>query len=379
MKNRLRIFFLILGLMGVNISGISCDQDSQGYQVSQRPVQEIIREETGGGLVSWGSGGEYMYGLSGGGSGVFQVWKWEKYIVQKYKQIVLNERTNTVAWFGVNYYILPPIRESKKDYIIINDDLRHEIIKEWTLENGWYCNHLQIARTGKYISICLFENYVSKPEGYDWDHPRVRLGVIGLEPNEIKWYPTLRGYRNGQNLIRKIAVSDDGNYVAVAGWDNGAAVVDGVNNKILWEKNVREFKDEAMLRDITFSPDNKYIYTGGTAGCVYKVDLPTGKILDTWWATESGEPVYGYRINSVAASADGRFVAAGTAPTGITYIWAAETGKVVNILNHGSGILMIMFSPNSQALATFDGGSIKIWKMPDLSNKEVSEPNIIKN
>ena len=27
-------------------------------------------------------------------------------------------------------------------------------------------------------------------------------------------------------------------------------------------------------------------------------------------------------------------------------------------------ILMIMFAPNSQALATFDGGSIKIWDMP---------------
>ena len=71
-------------------------------------------------------------------------------------------------------------------------------------------------------------------------------------------------------------------------------------------------------------------------------------------------------ISKVAASPDGRFVAAGTGPMGLVYLWSAQSGKRLKVFGHGgSTILILSFSPDSKALASVASGMIKVWRLPE--------------
>lgn len=369
LKNENVFRFLLMFI--IVLLGISCDG---GYKenIEYTPNKQYRWKGSGGGFRTWGCGGDYIFGTSVKPR-YFEVWRWDEDDIYKYNTIELDPNTSHPIWLLSDRYILKPVYRyldmypEGKRFIIMKNSLSDSVIEKWTFDRGWWCSNIHVSRNGRYVVVDLDEDAAgeSAPEDSDWEHPRIRLGLI--DPNNISdivWFPELKG-ENSNIIINSVAISDDSKYGAVTGYDNGAAVLDRVNSKVLWKTRAIDLDHEISLRDITFSPDSKYIYTGGSSGCVYKIETQTGKIVEKWFATPNGEPIYGLRINSVAASADGRFVAAGLAPTGLTCIWYADTGKVAKLVSHKSGILMIMFSPNSKALATFDGGSIKIWKLPE--------------
>jgi hypothetical protein len=90
----------------------------------------------------------------------------------------------------------------------------------------------------------------------------------------------------------------------------------------------------------------------------------TGKTLGCRSATESGAEEYGHRISCLAASADGRWVAAGTGPEGLTFVGSAAESRLVAVLEHGGRTVeLVHFSPDSKALASFVPGTLKIWNV----------------
>ena len=112
---------------------------------------------------------------------------------------------------------------------------------------------------------------------------------------------------------------------------------------------------------VTFSADSQVVYSGGGEGCVYGLDVRTGKEVSRWFATTSGKSEYGHRISDIAASPDGKYVAAGTGPEGLIWVFSTVDGKVLKVLNHGgSTVALVHFSPDSKALASFVPGSLKV-------------------
>jgi len=226
--------------------------------------------------------------------------------------------------------------------------------------SGWWCDQIHSSQSGDYLAVGLQENGADPPPGYrGFQHPREKIGVIAPKATEITWIGTLGGKESAANNIRRLIPSNDGKFVAAAGWDNGLAMLDCSTGEQLWWTRP---PNEVSCYYAAFAPDNKIIYTGGGEGCVYGLDVQTGKIVSQWYASKSGTSEYGHRISDIAVSPDGKWVAAGTGPEGLVWIFDAAQGRAACILEHGhSTVALVAFSPDSKAVATFVPGTLKVW------------------
>jgi WD40 repeat protein len=227
--------------------------------------------------------------------------------------------------------------------------------------------------------ILLDENYtyVSQDE-HRSDGGRLRLGVIGTQPDKIQWVTTIRKKELFLPEVWHAAVSEDGKYLVAVGTNNGGFIhlADVTQKKVLWEKvpmgaEVPDGDWTVNFNDVCFSPDSKYVYVGGNCG-LFCFDVATGKILSQW-------EVPG-RCMSVAVSPDGKLVAGGGGGTGFVYVYHTKTGQLLRRLQTGQfTIYGLAFSPDSTLLATSGvmNTDVKIWKMPSVDSEsvEVGEPN----
>lgn len=356
----IHFFAVTVGMLSVACFPMGCEALGDGELgldvADQVPSQTLnCRTESSYG----GTGGSFVYRVTlGDRTNTIDVWSWvEGALVPRHVAFSIPEETFDTVWFE-SRYVYVPFRGEGDNYILCRDIATAKVIKQWPLTRDWYCPKIRASRNGRHVAIDVSPSTMKVLGAGE------RLGLIGPEMGEITWLPPLEAPDlDGDPRLSTLIPSDDGAYVAVAGWKNGAGVYDVRANRLLWYARPKE---EAALDDIAFSPDNKRVYTGGVNGCIYVMETATGKILDRWHTTMSGEAVYGHRIVTVAASPDGRFVAAGTGPVGLAYVWRASTGKRIKVLNHGgSTILILSFSPDSKSLATYAKGEIKVWRMPE--------------
>ncbi len=224
----------------------------------------------------------------------------------------------------------------------------------------------QPSANGKHVAVALLEAFESP--GFDLARQGVKLGLIGEDAAEIRWVATLTSTDAGSAIgIRTAIASDDGAFIAVAAWNYGVAVVDTQTGEKLWE----HMPGANAVKYAAFSPDAKTVYAGGTEGIIYAMDTLTGNVLGKWYASESGREQDGNPIQCLAVSPDGRWVAAGTGPAGLVFVGSTATNKMVRVLRHGgSTVLLVHFSPDSSALASFVPGTLKIWKVAQWDDRK---------
>jgi WD40 repeat protein len=344
-----------LGVLVVAVSGVTC---TTGVPESvTEPADAFLWKSTGRGWLIWGSGGAYVYGVSVD-SDMLDVWTWRGDAMTRCGEPRRVKSTVCIVPTSESRYLtLESIVSPRQKFVLFWDTAVQAELKRWQIRDGWYCDIMRASRNGKYVALGLRDN---RTTDRNFDRDEVPLGLIGVDLKDICWPATLMGRDGAASAMETAVPSDDGRYIAVAGWDNGAAVVDVVQQRLLWASRPPH---EASLVDIAFSPDNKVVYTGGTAGCVYGMEVASGRVLSQWFTTASGKPVYGHRISTVAVSPDGRYVAAGTGPTGLVCLWDARNGNRIGTFNHGgTTILILTFSPDSKRLASVAGGWIKVWR-----------------
>lgn len=321
------------------------------------PILTIKWVGEGGGLMCCGASGDSIYGVSGPPN-TLETWRWQKNLLKRRSDVRLPPGVQNTAWLGENTlaWVDGPHRES----IMISNVSMQLPSHRHTSKDYFCCSRIESSGNGRYV-VATFGEDVSRGHP-DFENLKTRICFIDQE-GKASWLPDWVPTKGGFPLVMAIP-SNDGTRVAVVGKASPfrLTMVDVASSNTLWDIYV---KHAVGLADVAFSPDARHLFVGGGQGRIRRFDVTSGKELDGWFATDSGEREYGQRISVIAVSADGRFVAAGTGPEGRTYIHWADSGKPAKIVVHGAGsIAVLSFSPDSTRLATYSRGWIKIWGLP---------------
>ncbi|GBD52314.1 protein kinase [Microcystis aeruginosa NIES-298] len=143
------------------------------------------------------------------------------------------------------------------------------------------------------------------------------------------------------------------------------APINSPTNKLTTRKKISEhsFLDKTLtghsnwVLSVVYSPDSRYLASGGSDNTIKIWEVATGKQLRTLTGHSRG-------VESVVYSPDGRYLASGSADKTIK-IWEVATGKQLRTLTgHSSGVLSVVYSPDGRYLASGSwDNTIKIWEV----------------
>jgi WD40 repeat protein len=187
-----------------------------------------------------------------------------------------------------------------------------------------------------------------------------QLNTIDIKAGKVNH---IADEKTDANNLTAMAVSNNGELVAIVGDKNGKGWIEVFNVKQKQKLSETILPQSAPFISVSFSKDDKSIFTGGREGTLYKIKTD-GKLLIRLMPPKSKKEDGVQPVLNITVSPDGRLVAANEGD--FVNIWNAESGQ--NIFSRHPGHLItsgIAFSPDGRFLATSDlrqGGTIRIWK-----------------
>ena len=304
----------------------------QRVNVSSRmPVQEIDWTGTTG-FREWGQTDDGFFGISVE-SRALLMWKWTGETMARGEEVELPDVLDVIVLPRGEYLAHRSPASGKGPWSLTLASLvTNEIIQEWPPPKFFGYGQAGSSQNRKFVAVMLKDDISAPAPDYDWDNPCRRIGLLGVASKELRWVMEHRGRVYGD--IRRVTSSNDGKYIAIAGWENGIAVFDIDAGAMKWFKKP---KGVVNFGKAEFSSDGETLYAGDTGGgTICAFEAGTGNLIQTWCATATGKSIYGQRISSFAISPDGTWLAAGTGPTGDVFLFdliSTETKPI--ILPHG--------------------------------------------
>jgi len=244
-----------------------------------------------------------------------------------------------------------------EDNVVVLSNLKGDKeLKRLSLPGSRKCNLLEVSPNGKYAVAAL--------EASGYGDRAIRLAVTDCNLTSILQVVT-KTVEDGFGL-NDIGVSNDGSLIAAVGGKGGGwvLVADVQSRKILWERTIADARE---FNNVVFSPDGEIVYASEPGRSVYAFEVATEKLVKKFemdkYKTPPNNP---QTISCIALSADGRLLAAATAPASRVCIWDTKKETKALVINLGQfDTGDISFSPDSSLLATVSlgGSSIKIWKL----------------
>ncbi|MGD9127003.1 MAG: WD40 repeat domain-containing protein [Planctomycetia bacterium] len=315
----------------------------------------------GGAMKEWGSSANSVW-VASKEPEFLEVWQWDQNTMVKQHEIPLKWSSLDLVWLAGDKYVAAiDIAKPHEEWpFVLIDAKTGEQLRRWDCPPKLWYAKTGTSSNGKYIAILGEKD----PNSFHSDSRCfIRLDLIDV--NTLKLTETATLYdKHTEGWLGCPVVSDNGKYIGVPGWVNGAAMIDVEKRKELWSKVPA---DAFTLRVGAFSPDGKCFYVGGGCCRMYEMDTMTGKVLSKWLAADSQKPNYNYGVEDIAVSPDGQYVATAI-NTNKIYIWSKRTKKIRKIV---TGADAVSFSPDSQNLATFSPGAIKIWPRKDWEDEKV--------
>ena len=334
--------------------------------LGEPPEQDMIWPDKRG-SGEFGASGDFIFYGHQCDPPELEVWRWSDDTIKKRYSVQFDRDISSAALGPANMWTCELFDKQQGAEICIGDLKSGKIIARRKLlfqdANVWKSTgdggaHLgRSSRNGKYVGVWddqSFEKHI------------VRFGLVAPDGKSFNWIVDLHPEHYSAKFSYPVVPSDNGAFIGVGGWENGIAVIDVAKKRVLWTLKPEL---DADINDIAFSPDIKFVYAGGVRGLVYGVKLETGEIVSKWWATLSKKEEYGHYIDTISVSPDGKFVAAGTIPDGLAWLFSAKDGHRRIFEHGGKGVYMTAFSPDSKRLASYGAGKIKIWKLPEETTK----------
>lgn len=318
-----------------------------------RPLVSAIRWDFGMGLLERGGTTRGFWGTlkAEEKSGMttkemLEVWEWDGSAPKKTSRVEMPALLSTTVL--PNDLFLSRVCGEDTDVrwpLTLESYATKEVLKTFELPTGSSVRWTGTSGNGKFVAVLLMENNMAG----------MRVGILEVAEKDLRWVGKVGDVLSGD--LRGVTASNDGQYVALAGWKNKMALVDALAGATLW---VERPPNTGSLGYGAFSSDGTILYGGDSSGAqVFAFETRTGKVLRRWIASETGGDIYGQRISCMAVSPDDKWIAVGTNPEGLVFVFdTASEGKPIMV--RGGGTMIVSFSPDSRYLATV-GGGVMVW------------------
>jgi WD40 repeat protein len=193
----------------------------------------------------------------------------------------------------------------------------------------------------------LLAGYTIDQRGWEWYY------LMGLRQR-----PPVRIEKGHDGAVYSVAFSPDGRYLASGGSDKQVKVWNAATGQL-----VRTLGEHAKtVRCVAFSPDGRYLASASWDGTIKVWDFATHQPVY--------EPLVGDKgkVISVAFSHDSKRIAS-AGDDGFVRIWDAVTGRPCpSFRAHKNTILGVAFSPDGKYIASAsDDGVVALWDAVDHS------------
>ncbi len=193
---------------------------------------------------------------------------------------------------------------------------------------------------------------------------------------------TVRIYDHGQRrLIRQmahrgrvndVAFSPHGRWVAAVTGDPFTA--DSGNLKIWDAETGREIfswnRPVKELRSVVFTPDGRYLITGGAPSTVYVFTQKEGT-----WRLLGGLKGFQFGIYSLAVDQEGTFLAVGGGFDRKIYLYALPRFRRVHTFEgHEAKIEGLAFTADGRLVSTSDDNTVRLWTIPRSAHPTQTAP-----
>ena len=163
-------------------------------------------------------------------------------------------------------------------------------------------------------------------------------------------------YKGHSDVVSELAWSPDGKYIASGGPDHTLQVWEAMTGKHIRSINVLlNVKSEYGGMTFAWSPDSKYLVAGFSDNTAKVVNVMTGEFTLTYTGHTAS-------VNQVAWSPDGKYIASASSDKTIQ-VWDAMTGKLLLTYTvHPNDIGNLIWSPDSKYIASGgDDKTIQVW------------------